>query len=281
MRIFRGLIIFFVLLSSLANAGDFRVIDLQHRGATEMAETIRPMLQPDENVSIIGTQLILSASPQRLDALSALVNRLDTVVHQFRISVRTDRQMTEAQQQVSVSGRVAGDHAAVAIPPLAGNRPTVEVREGQSVARISAEERSMQGTDNVSQVLTVMEGYPALIGVGESRPVPTYSVIQQGNRITEVRSQDYVAANTGFSVVARMQGDRVVLRIKPQSASFDERGGIRSSGAQTQVSVMPGQWFQVGGLAQDQATAGQAILADQQGSGASQSSIWLRVEVVK
>ena len=281
MRFFRYLILFCVFLSSLVHAGEFRVIDLQHRGAAEMADTIRPMLQADENVSVIGTQLILSASPQRLEMLNALVNRLDTVVHQFRISVRTGEQMAEAQQQIGVSGRGAGDHAALSIPPAAGDRPTVEVRDGQNVARISAESRSMRGTENVSQVLTVMEGYPAQIGVGESRPLPSYSVVQQGNRITEVRSQDYVAANSGFSVVARMQGDRVVLRIRPQSADFNARGGINTAGADTSVSVMPGQWFQLGGMAQEQNTTGRAILARQQGNSLSQSAIWLRVDVIK
>lgn len=278
----RGFIVLLLFLSHFALAGDFRVLDLQHRGATEMADTIRPMLQPDENVSVMGSQLILSASPQRLDMLSALVKQLDTRLHQFRISVRTDQQMAQAQQQLAISGRIAGDHATVRVPPAAhANAPTIAIRDGQSALQIAAQDQSAQGRENVSQVLTVMEGYPATLAVGEARPVPSYSVIQQGNRITEVHTQDYVAANTGMTVVARMQGERVMLQIRPQEAAFNDQGGIRSSAAETSLSVMPGQWVQLGGIDQQQLSSGQTIGAVGQNSGLAQSAIWLKVDVLK
>lgn len=282
MMLLRGFIVLCLFLSHFALAGDFRVLDLQHRGATEMADTIRPMLQPDENVSVIGSQLILSASPQRLDMLSALVRQLDTRLHQFRISVRTDRQMAEAQQQLAISGRIVDDHAAVSVaPPAHDSASTIALHDGRSALQIAAQDRTAQGMENVSQVLTVMEGYPATLAVGEARPVPSYRVIQQGNRITEVQTQDYVAANTGIAVVARMQGDRVVLQIRPQAVAFNGQGGVRSAGAETSLSVMPGQWVQLGGITQQQLSSGQAIGAEGQGSGLARSTIWLKVDVLK
>ena len=55
-----------------------------------------------------------------------------------------------------------------------------------------------------------------------------------------------VEAATSVYVVARVNGDTVLLDIEPEHASFGPQGEIRSQGLSTQASGRLGEWIDLG-----------------------------------
>lgn len=79
-----------LLLSLTAEANEITIgtIELSHRSASALIETIRPLLKDDEAVSQDRSLLILRARPSTIESIRALVAGIDTPLQRLRIEVR-------------------------------------------------------------------------------------------------------------------------------------------------------------------------------------------------
>ena len=236
------------------------IISLKHTTVDQVLPVLRPLLEPGGTLSGQYSQLIVRASPGNIAELRKALEAIDRPSRRLQISVRFDDSLDRAKQGIEASGRI-------------GNRGSeVDVRAQDS--RSTAAER-------VDQRVQVLEGGRAVIVISQSRPILQRQAIQ--TPIGTVGQDTFVTqeAATGFEVAPRLSGDRVLLDIAPQRQSFDGRGGVQGQRVATTLSAPLGEWFEVGGLAQDAARDDRGIASASRSRSSESRRVWLKVEEIR
>ena len=135
---------------------------------------------------------------------------------------------------------------------------------------------------NVSQV-QALEGSPAYIAVGQSIPVPIETVTRTPYGHEVRRSTEFRDLNTGFSVVPRLIGDRVVLEIEPQRETQGAYGpgSANVQRISTTASGRLGEWFELGGISNTSVQEGNHILSSRGSGERGSRSVWVKVEEIQ
>jgi type II secretory pathway component HofQ len=165
----------------------------------------------------------------------------------------------------------------------------VNVGVGQPPGRTSGVEVTAGSGSTRNDVRTVssvraLEGRETFVGVGESRPFTSTSVVGGGpHGTTVVQSTGFRDAQSGFFATPRLSGDRVVLEISPQQQQF--RGNSRAQTVATQsltttVSGRVGEWIELGGVAEQSGGQARGLVTWGTRSSSSQFSAWVKVDEV-
>ncbi len=251
------------------------VLPLKYRKSEQVIPVIQPLLGRDSSISGFQNQLVIRATPAELAQIKRVLAELDTAPKRLLITVRQDADIDQARREAELSGSVGGSNARIIVPG-SGSREggNVVFRDGDDRLRGRIVDAQRSGSSNTSQSIQVLEGYSAFIRIGESRPVRSRQVVRTvvNGQIVDrvVEGTEYRDANTGFSVVPRVQGDRVTLDIDPQREAFDDgrRGTISVQRVVTTVSGRLGEWMDLGGISESRSDNQSQLL----GRGSSNSS---------
>lgn len=231
------------------------VIPLQYRSGEQLIPVIRPLLGPDSSVSGFQNQLVIRATPAELAQVRRVLAGIDTAPRRLLITVRQDAAIERDRREAEISGSLGNDNARITIPG-SGSRSggNVVLREGDDRLRARVVDTQRSGSSGSTQSIQVLEGRSAFIRIGESRPVRSRQVeriIVNGQVVDRVvESAEYRNADTGFSVLPRLQGNIVTLDIDPRNESFDDvrRGTVNVQRLTTTVSGRLGEWIDLGGI---------------------------------
>jgi hypothetical protein len=124
------------------------------------------------------------------------------------------------------------------------------IGSGGARVDITAADSRRSAGERVDQRLQVLEGGRAAIFTGQSSPY-----------------QDRVS---GFEVVPRLVGGRVVLEIFQQHASGERLG--------TTITTQMGEWTEIGGTASDAARDDRGIASSSRTRAAESRRVWVKVE---
>ncbi|MGY6276382.1 type II and III secretion system protein [Methylomonas sp. MgM2] len=217
-----------MLFQNLAVADSMvtEIIALQNRPVAEIQPLLAPLLDANEVATGDGFNLIVKASPERLEEIRKLIDRLDTRPHNLLISVLQTSNQTADQLNAE---------AAIAASPS-----TIRMHGMAADTREFASQRT-------AQQLRTLEGQPAHIQVGQVRPVQNY---HYGYLYPGVGyNTQFQEAGTGFAVVPHLQGsDQVTIDIAPWSDRFLSNNWISTQSMQTTVRTHLGQWVEIGGV---------------------------------
>jgi hypothetical protein len=258
MKIHRAMLLisaFLLLFGASAHCGQLRIIELKHRTAGEIIRIVKPLLGPDDTISGKRYTILLTAAPENLSRIEAVIRTLDRAPRQLMIIVVQGQHAREALASVDVSGNVSiGDQTRLTF----GRKPL-------SPGTVSAAgRREASGLRNVDiQRLRVQEGLPAFITIGQSIPVSTRAIDPRSNGDEVV----YQELRTGFRVVPRLTGDRFILDITSQrdASSPSEYGTVATQQIQTQAQGKLNEWIEIGAvLGLGQQRAGGLVYSDQQ-----------------
>lgn len=151
------------LMISLAQAGqsEFKMITLKHRFAQELLPIVQPMVGQGGTANAVDNHLIIRTSPQRLAEIEQVISRLDVARKNVRIEIRHESSQQAEDSEVAVSGRgrIGDAEVIVGDSRLRRTGANIDLRSG-------SRETSQRG----SEFVTVMDGYPAFIEVGQSIP---------------------------------------------------------------------------------------------------------------
>lgn len=238
------------LLAGDVGAGQvFELIPLAHRRPEEVAPLLRPLLSPGDVLTYGNNQLAVKTSPEQMAQLKALLQALDQKPHRLRVSVRQGDSRT---LETLNAGLAAGGNR------LAGHVYQTEQDEDR---------------DLLQQIQT-LDGAPARIQAGSSRPVPALDVY--GRRVLAEQN-----LSSGFAVVVRLVGDgEVLLEIQPWSErpdAFDSRR-VQSRQAQTTLRAKLGQWVMLGGVGEEQSGEQTRLFAHRYSTGEDRSRLLLKVD---
>ena len=250
-----------------AARADVEVLTLKYRNAEQVLPILRPLLEPGGAVSGMQNQIVLRASRRNIDEIRRVLVSIDSQPRRLMISVRQDTADNVQGRGASVGGSIS-------------SRGGADIRARVFDNRNSSDE-------SMSQRLQVLEGYPATVNIGQSVPVTTRSTIgsvtgaNQGGMVSEITT--YRDANTGFEVVPRLSGDMVQLEISPRRETLSGAGpgSISSQRITTTASGRLGEWFELGGVSQDESRQGAGILYGSSGERRDIRRVWVRVEEIK
>jgi len=261
------------------------VIPLSFRSSEQVIPVIQPLLGRDSSVSGFQNQLVIRATPAELAQVKRVLASIDKAPRRLLITVRQDADLERDRRETEVSGSVGNDNARVTIPGGSSRGGgNVVLRDGDDRLRARIIDSRQISRDSSAQTIQVLEGSSAFIRIGESRPVRSRQVVRTvvNGQIVDrvVEGTEYRDANTGFSVMPRLQGDIVTLDINPQRDTFDEqrRGTVNVQRVTTTVSGRLGEWIDLGGTGDARSDERSALLGRSSGRIEERRGVQVKVE---
>ena len=263
-----GLILAAVLLYRVSPAREVAVIKVEHRWAAELMPVVKSMLSADGTVTVSErvNSLVIVDTPEAIQRVHALLDRLDKPVEQVRIHVRFYTAATERDRSVAARGRISNDNLSIA---TGGKR-----KDGVDIA---VEDRERRLENDSEFFVMAMSGSPAFIRAGQEIPYRHGSSFFRryapgGETVT------WHTVESGFEVTPTIVGNNAHLKIVPRIAYDDrEDAVVRFFGAQTELTTPLGRWVEIGGAADQQNEVIREILSRSKSSGEASSSMSLMV----
>ncbi len=273
-----------LLGSGAAARGDetvVKVIPLKHRAAADLLAVLTPLVGSEGSVSALDTRLVIRATPQALARIESALLTLDAPLRSLVIMVSQGLASSSALRSAGVGGAVsAGGTTVTVAPPGPGGPTTVETRSDRTVVRGALGAENASSTDDVTQQIRTLEGYPALIHVGRSEPFPTVGVAPVPGGSVMGTGTAFAESGTGFHVLPRVAGDVVTLELWAENTR-GEGPVVVGQDLRTTVSGRLGQWIEVGSALQQAETRARQVLGGSSGAISETRSVRVRVDEVR
>lgn len=280
-----GLAVALLLTTAAVAQTTVEVLPLKYRKSEQVIPVLHPLLGRDSSISAFQNQLVIRATPAELAQLKRVLADIDTMPKRLLITVRQDADLDRNRREAELSGSIGNDNARITVPG-SGSREggNVTYRDGDDRLRGRISESQRSGSSSTSQTIQVLEGNSAFINIGESRPMRSRQVVSTvvNGRIVDrvVESTEYRDANTGFSVVPRVQGNLVTLDIDPQRESFNDgrRGTVNVQRVVTTVSGRLGEWIDLGGVNESRSDNQSQLLGRSSTGSSERRAVQVKVE---
>jgi type II secretory pathway component GspD/PulD (secretin) len=263
-----------LLAARAALADEVEVIPLQHRTAEQIIPVVRPLIAPGGTVTGMRSKLVIRSDRANIEDVKRVVATLDRAPRRLLISVRQDAGDTANRGSISAGGTVSGSGGSVSVGQGAPAGTGIEAR---------VRDASRTADDHVVQQIQVLEGSPATISVGSTRPLPTRSTTVGPAGVVVSGGIVYQDASTGFTVVPRVSGDRVTLDINSRQGSLERRprGSASASEIVTTASGRLGEWIELGGTSESTLREERGILSRDSATRQATASVWVKVDEIK
>src|SRR5215831_4625115 len=200
----RTIALFLGLTLTLRNAWavELVVIDLHNRTAQDLLPVLKPVAG-NASLSGVDYKLIVRGDAADVVRIRELLVALDRAPEQLLISVKYSAGAVNRESNERAGGT------------LTKNGVAVNIDAGQSIRTAS---------DSSVSTVRVLEGNGAHISSGASVPVVSgilLSSTNHKNHSTAATGTEYREVSSGFDVVPRVSGDRVVLEISSQQQRLD------------------------------------------------------------
>jgi type II secretory pathway component GspD/PulD (secretin) len=213
-----------------ATAAELVFIDLRNRTAEELLPILRPMAG-SASLSGADYKLFVRGEPADVARIREMLAVLDKAPQQLMVSVRYSTSAQKNHTDIRGAGTISNQGSNVAL-------------SGKAV-RSTAD-------DGTTASVRVLEGNGAHISTGQSVPVVSSFLVasRNGKGGTTGFATDYRELSTGFNVVPRVNGDRVVLEISAQQQNLSGNGAGSASTQRTTTTLAGkiGEWIELGGV---------------------------------
>jgi type II secretory pathway component GspD/PulD (secretin) len=271
------------LIAVLAPAGvgaeEMRVIQLKHRPAGEIIPLIRPLLGPEDALSGTDYRLIVRTSDRNLKDIERLLAQLDVAQRQLRITVAQrvadDRDTTTH----SVEGKVQiGDKARIQLPEKSSDNRGLVVQKDN--LRFRTGQRTTTGRNEATQTVMTLDGQRASIRIGQSVPHVKQILALGRRQILIAQGIELQDVTTGFDVLPRVRGDRVLMEITPRLSTLrDPATGLADfQELSTTVEVRLGEWIDLGSILGHRNEIDRAVLESAATESGERRTIRLKIE---
>ncbi len=257
------ILIFFLLLPNSVFAA-VEIIELKHRAATELLESVRELLAEGEKVQAAGSALVLVAEGDSLTAAKKLIALLDRQLQPLVVRLK----LSEQQQ------RVAQDASG-----------TINYGTGSQLsAAASGSRRYGNSSQNLEQTLSVVEGSGGWFEVGKEIPYKKQWAAFSGDISGYFEQIDYKTVAAGFWVrPVQVLGTSVLVDIEPQMKQLDSRDDqgppkIRFSQLRSRLRVPLGEWYPIGGHLQQQDPVSRDIISWRTRTAETDQVLYLRID---
>jgi len=261
------ILLLFLTLSSLSSATEaiMEVIPLHNLPASELLPLISPLLEGSERIIDNNSNLIVKASPARLEEIKRLITKLDTGLNNLSITVIQSKTTTAEELNASANIRL---HIPLDNPSKLSGR----------IRGRYANTEELNSNDS-TQVIRALEGQAAYIKVGGIHPVNKYSISGWGYGYPAVSSNaQYIEATTGFAVTARLTDHQVTIGVSPWSDKLNSRGTIETQSASTRLRANLGEWVEIGNIIESSQTTKNGYISHRYSTENTKTHILIKVE---
>ena len=250
------LIIFFLVASLPVTAQVHRleIFILKNRNAEELIPLLRPLAGNSTVLTGMGDKIAIKGTEDEISQFRKLLEKFDVAPRIFLIRVRHEVTRRARGHELETSGRVTVDNG-------------VRLEASGNASAGATESKSAD-----SQQIKVLEGTQGFIQTGMSLPVKKRST--GGQKV-------YNDVSTGFYVLPRKAGDRVILEISPHRRTMARYGRVESNESSTVITAIPGEWIELGSSAKSASGKGVGTFYLTEGSSASSHGIFIMVTEVK
>lgn len=260
-------------------ADEARVIQLRHRPASEVLPMIRPLLDPDDVLHGMDFRLIIRTSEKNLKEVERVLAQVDVASQRLRITVEQvsagDR--TTTSQSVTGETRI-GDRARITLP---GKSPP---QDGLIVQKDGLQYQTNRRTTTAShantQTVMTLDGQRAYIRVGQSVPHVRRILALSRRQLVLIQDIELQDVTTGFDVLPRVHGDRVLVEITPRLSSLRNpaTGLADFQELSTTVETRLGEWLDLGGILENRGEVHRAILESASTDSGERRGVRLKIE---
>jgi type II secretory pathway component HofQ len=256
------------------------VIALKYRTAEEVVPLVQPFVtQRGGRIAGAGNQLIVNALPSDIAEIRKIVSAIDSPPRQLVITVKTEDSSTRARSEAEVSADIGRRNARVIAPESRRSDRGVIIegrdRDNSIRARALRDESAAVG-ENMQQLM-VLEGNSAFISSGKTVPVQHRTIVDTPHGPQVVDSVQHQSVATGFYVLPRVSGDRVILHIDPKRETLTQHG-VDAQRLATQIVTRLGEWVQIGSFSEERSSERSGIVSRDSSASERSSTIWLKVD---
>jgi hypothetical protein len=133
--------------------------------------------------------------------------------------------------------------------------------------------------DSFEQRIQTVAGQEAFFQVGQARPVVTQRAIVSGQVTSISERTEWQTTQSGFTALARVNGETVSVAIAPRRANADGNQ-VNFQVANTTVSGRVSEWIEIGGIQEDVQTESQGIVHRTDSRGQGNQRIRIKIDVV-
>jgi len=234
----------FCLLVSAQGLSDYpiEVIELRSRPLEEILPVIQPFVGAEETVTGMGNNLVIKASPAKVQEIRRLLETLDRPPRRLVISVGKQGDVSSSSSGYRASADIkAGDSRfSINSPGHPSDSSRAQVRIHDNTLREARTNRHR---------VQALEGRPAYINSGTRIPLQTSERYHDRGVVYQQRTTQLQDVTSGFYVVPRVNGDEVTLEIMQHDDRPGERRGvINTQTTGTVVRGRLGEWVELGGV---------------------------------
>ena len=274
------LLAFAALLTLLpAGADEARVLQLKHRPANEVMPLIRPLLGPDDALSGTDFRLIIRTSDRNLKEVERILAQVDVARQRLRITVEQASAEDRATTSQSVTGAARiGDKARVTLPAKPPQKGGLIVQKDD--LRYTANRRTTAASNANTQTVMTMDGQRAWIRIGQSVPHVRKILALSRRQLVLIQDIELQDVTTGFDVLPRVHGDRVLVEITPRLSSLRNpaTGLADFQELSTTVETKLGEWLDLGEILGNHDEVHRAILESATTTSGERRTVRLKIE---
>jgi type II secretory pathway component HofQ len=232
-----------------------RVFHTQQTAQTILS-TIAPLYGKTVKFTARNNTLIVKAPGPVLMEIEQLINEIDIPLRNLLIEVTSTQDNINNLQENGLTGRVQlGDRSVITNKTPKQNRPDMSIRYGKngSIIKTTHTRRSISQNSPDHFKITALEGKWSFIQTGQK--VPYYSANQYNKNhnnnkyFPRQNSVQLVDVTSGFEVYPVVNGEQVLLKIRPHNNSMNQEypDRINTRSMNTTVTGKVGQWIYLGG----------------------------------
>jgi type II secretory pathway component GspD/PulD (secretin) len=275
------LLLAFAALLALSSAGadETRVIQLKHRPANEVMPLIRPLLGPDDALSGMDFRLIIRTSDRNLKEVERILAQVDVVRQRLRITVEQASAEDRATTSQSVTGEARiGDKARVILPAKPPQKGGLIVQKDG--LRYTTNRRTTIASNANTQTVMTMDGQRAWIRIGQSVPHVRKILALSRRQLVLIQDIELQDVTTGFDVLPRVHGDRVLVEITPRLSSLrnPSTGLADFQELSTTVETKLGEWLDLGEILGNRDEVHRAILESASTTSDERRTVRIKIE---
>ncbi len=275
--LFIVLMVFFNL--SDATPDEARIILLKHRTASDVIPLIRPLLGPDDALTGMDFRLIIRTSDKNLKEIEHILEQVDVARQRLRITVEQASADDRDAASQSVTGEVrVGDEARVTLPAKTSQEDGLIIQKDK--LRYSANRHATTTSNANIQTVMTLDGQRAYIRIGQSVPYVKKILALSRHQLALVQEVELQNVTTGFDVLPRVRGDRVLVEITPRLSTLkDPATGLADfQELSTTVESKLGEWLDLGEILGNRGEVQRAILESANTTSGERRTVRLKIE---
>jgi type II secretory pathway component GspD/PulD (secretin) len=224
-------------------------------------------------------RLIIRTSDRNLKEVERILAQVDVVRQRLRITVEQASAEDRATTSQSVTGEARiGDKARVILPAKPPQKGGLIVQKDG--LRYTTNRRTTTASNANTQTVMTMDGQRAWIRIGQSVPHVRKILALSRRQLVLIQDIELQDVTTGFDVLPRVHGDRVLVEITPRLSSLrnPSTGLADFQELSTTVETKLGEWLDLGEILENRGEVHRAILESATTDSDERRTVRLKIE---